>query len=176
MDETTGLEPTSALGKMRRDIEALFLAQVWTTRYVARIVGIYGPGRTLFNYIKSGRYKLVDGGQKRTNRVHVDDIVQSIWAIMHQASFDARVYNICDGHPITVRELVSFLVSNTSLEWPDEVDMETYASTRAPSVVARWKNSYQCDGSRLRDELGVMLLYPTVLDGYQAMLDDGVFG
>lgn len=173
VDEQTALQPNSGLGKMRADLEALFLAQSWTRAFVGRIVGIYGPGRTLVDYIQRGRYQLVDGGQKRTNRIHVDDIVTSIMAMLDHQGHHSRVYNLCDGHPVTVRELVSFLVEHTSLSWPEEVDMETYASSRPASVVARWKNSYLCRNDRLIHELGVTLKYPTVLDGYLAMIETG---
>ena len=171
VDEQTPPQPNAALGKMRAELEALFLSQSWTRAFVGRIVGIYGPGRTLVDYLQRGRYQLVDGGQKRTNRIHVDDIVTSIMAMLEHQEHRSRVYNLCDGHPVTVRELVAFLVEHTSLTWPEEVDMETYASTRPASVVARWKNSYLCRNDRLVHELGVTLQYPTVLDGYRAMIE-----
>ena len=173
--EDTPLAPTSALGRMRRDIEQAFMSCEWARVTVARIVGIYGPGRTLFEYTQRGRYTLVDGGTKRTNRVHVEDIVQSIWAMIQRQGPSPRVFNVCDGHPVMVRDLVSFLVEHTSMPWPEEVSLEDYASTRDPNVVARWTNEYVCDSSRLTQELGVELLYPNALEGYRALLQQGAF-
>lgn len=175
VDEETALKPTSALGRMRGDIERAFMACTWTKVSIARIVGIYGPNRTLFEYTQRGKYQLVDGGKKKTNRVHVEDIVQVVWAMIHRQGPSPRIFNVCDGHPVTVRDLVSFLVEHTSMPWPNEISMQAYAKTRDPSVVARWKNGYVCDARRMVHELGITVRYPSALDGYRAMLEQGVF-
>jgi nucleoside-diphosphate-sugar epimerase len=176
VDENTGRAPTSAYGKMRRDIEDHVLGYGRELPVnVARLVGIYGPGRTILQYVESGRYKLVDGGKKPTNRIHVDDIVRALLAMIERGAKGARVYNVCDGDPHTVAELIDFLVDRLGIDRPEEVSLEEYAKTRGPNVAARWKNTYRCKGDRLVDELGVELRFPNVLEGYRAIfgLDDG---
>ncbi|WP_168210821.1 SDR family oxidoreductase [Persicimonas caeni] len=177
VDEGTPRAPTSPYGKMRRDIENQVLDYDRDMAVnIARLVGIYGPGRTILEYIKSGRYKLVDGGKKPTNRVHVYDIAQSILAMIERGPQGGRVYNVSDGDPRTVAELVDFLVDRLGVERPEEVSFEQYAKTRGPNVAARWKNTYRCSNNRLVDELGVSLRYPNVLEGYRAIFGLGEEG
>ena len=170
LDENTLRAPTSPYGKMRRDIEnhVLDFGGEFSVN-VARLVGIYGPGRTILEYVKSGRYKLVDGGKKPTNRIHVFDIAQSLLAMIERGPKGARVYNLCDGDPRTVAELIDFLVDRLGIERPDEVSFEQYAKTRGPNVAARWKNTYRCSSNRLVDELEVELRYQNAIEGYRAI-------
>ena len=114
---------------------------------------------------------MVDGGEKPTNRVHIEDIAQSVLAMIERAPRGSRIYNVCDGHPHTVRELVDFLVDELDVERPEEVTLEEYARRRGPNVAARWKTMYRCDNQRLLDDLGVQLRYPDAIDGYKAIFD-----
>lgn len=170
VDETAPTDPASPYGRMREDIEDYLLgARVDFPVNVARLVGIYGPGRTILDYVESGRYKLVDGGVKPTNRIHVDDIVRSVLALVERGPDASRVYNICDGNPLRVVDLVDFLVEHLGVERPEVVSLEEYAKLRGPNVAARWKNMYRCKNERLTEELGVEIEYPNALDGYRAI-------
>ncbi len=174
VDEESERRPESALGKMRRDLEDYVLTTFasrapHSALNVARIVGIYGPGRTLLEYIQRGRYKLVDGGEKITNRVHVDDIVRALLAMMEHGKPGAQVYNVSDGHPLSVRELVDFLVENQGITRPEEVSLEEYAESRGPNVASRWKTTYCCKNNKLRDTLGWEPQYKTALEGLAAI-------
>jgi nucleoside-diphosphate-sugar epimerase len=172
VDETTSTDPASPYGRMREDIEEFLLgAKVPFPVNVARLVGIYGPDRTIVDYIESGRYKLVDGGVKPTNRIHVDDIVESVLKMVESDSTQSRIYNVCDGHPLRVVDLVDFLVDHLDIERPDEMSLEDYARLRGPNVAARWKNMYRCKNERLTEELGVELKYPDARAGYRAIFD-----
>jgi nucleoside-diphosphate-sugar epimerase len=167
VDEETETSPTSPYGKMRRDIEEHVLGRSEAIDVnVARLVGIYGPGRTMLNYMKSGRYKLVDGGRKPSNRIHVDDIVQSVVAMVERAPDGGRLYNVSDGHPRRVAEVVDWLVEHCDIDRPEEISLEEYRRQRGENAAARWENTYRVSNDRLTDELDVELRYPDVLDGY----------
>lgn len=173
IDEETDTEPTAPNGRMRRDIERCVLDDERSIdTNVARLVGIYGPGRTLFKYIESGRYQLVDGGEKPTNRVHVDDIVRSVLAMIDEAPSGARLYNVSDGNPKTVAHVVEWMVDRLGIERPDQISLDEYADKRGPDAVARWKNTYRVQNQRLVDELGVRMEYPDVFAGYTALFED----
>ena len=164
VDETTEVEPASPYGRMRSDIEVFLMNQdVSFPVNIARLVGIYGPGRTIVDYIESGRYKLVDGGEKPTNRIHVEDIVRALLALVERGPEQSRVYNVSDGQPLRVVELVDFLVEHLDLERPKEVSLDEYAQRRGPNVAARWKNMYRCKNERLLEELDVELAYPDAM-------------
>lgn len=173
VDEETATNPSSPNGKMRRDIEEHVLSRGdELNTYVARLVGIYGPGRTMLDYVASGRYKLVDGGTKPTNRVHVDDIVGSILAVIDRAPSGSRLYNVSDGNPKTVAEVVDWLVEHQGIERPSEVSLEEYRRERGENAAARWENTYRVSNQRLVEELGVEFEYSDVFEGYEAIFGE----
>lgn len=173
VDEETAAEPTAPNGKMREDIERFVLDDDRSIdTNVARLVGIYGPGRTLFKYIESGRYQLVDGGEKPTNRVHVDDIVRSVLTMIDEAPSGTRLYNVSDGNPKTVAHVVEWMVDRLGIERPDQISLDEYADKRGRDAVARWKNTYRVQNQRLVDELGIRMKYPDVFAGYTALFED----
>lgn len=173
VDENTSLRPTSPVGKMRADIEShLMNRNSIGAVTIARLAGIYGPGRTLLDYIQSGRYSLVNGGKKVTNRIHVHDIARAILAIIDQAPQNPRVYNLTDGHPQTVRDLIEFITSETDIDPPPEESLEEYARRKGPNSLARWKNSIRVRNDRLRQELDLQPEYPDVFSGYKALLEE----
>lgn len=173
VDETTPTAPTSPMGKMRRDIEEHVLERdTALAMNVARLVGIYGPGRTMADYIERGFYRLVDGGEKPSNRIHVDDIVGGLMALIERGPDEARLYNFSDGHPRSVADVVDWLVERLGLERPESVSMEEYARERSENAVARWRNTYRVDNHRLVDELDYEFEYPDVFAGLESIYAD----
>jgi nucleoside-diphosphate-sugar epimerase len=155
---------------MRRDIEEAVLdydGEITTN--VGRLVGIYGPGRTLARFIESGRYRVVNR-EKPTNRIHVDDIVAAIMAMIEEGGDENRLYNVSDGSPQRVADVVDWLVDRYDLSEPDEISLEAYAEQRSEDAVARWANTYRVSNQRLVEELGVDLAYKDVYEGYRDLL------
>ena len=173
VDESTKCHPSSDYGKMRYDIESYLMeAETDFPITIARLVGIYGPGRTLIDAIKQGRYTLVDGGKKITNRVHVHDIARALLAIIERGPDSHRVFNITDGHPQHVRDLVEFICDEAGLETPIVESLDEFARRRkSANAVARWKKQIRVLNERLRRELDLELVYPDVFSGYRAILE-----
>ncbi len=173
IDENSTRSPMSDLGKMRVDIEDAVLANLdgFSGSYVARLVGIYGPGRTLADYLRRGVYT-VARPEKVTNRVHVDDIVSATFAILRAAAPASRVFDVTDGSPQTVSDMVALLVDELGLEPPPTTTVEEVAK-RSASAAARWRSEYRCRGARLRDELGWAPSFADALTGYRAMIAAG---
>lgn len=169
IDEESERRPTSPVGIMRRDIEDCVLGFEGLPTDVVRIVGIYGPGRTLDRYIARGRYKLVGGGEKLTNRIHVDDLTRIILAVIEKGPVEPRAYIAADGNPRRVVELVDWMVENLGIERPDEVSLAEYRSQRGENAAARWENTYLARNTRVIEELSVHLHYPDVICGYEAI-------
>lgn len=170
VDESAERAPTSPYGKMRKDIEDAVLG--WDGKmktFVCRSVGIYGPGRTLDRYIESGRYRLVDGGTKPGNRVHVDDLAGICFAIASGEFDEPRDFIATDGAPIRICDLVDWLVEKRGIERPEEISLEAYAEERGPNSVARWANVSRFRSSRLEDPLGYELRHPNAIEGYRSV-------
>lgn len=176
VDESAVPRPDSPLGRARLEAERSVLAGGWTwdarTR-IGRIAGIYGPGRTMRESIAEGRYRLVEGLDAWSNRIHVDDLVTGLIAIWRRGS-NGRVYNLADALPHRssdyarlVARLCGLELRTTSLE---EAEREWGADR-----LARKRGSKRVSNRRLRKELEVELRYPTFREGVPAALrEEGV--
>jgi nucleoside-diphosphate-sugar epimerase len=171
VDEEAECRPKSPVGKMRLDIEEAVLShRPEMNTSVSRLSGIYGPGRTMLSLFESGRYKLVDGGEKPTNRIHVSDIVSGLFRLFSEKPEDEHIFNFSDGNPKTSRELAEFLSEVAGVPMPDEIPMEEYAKERSETSVARWRDTYRISNKRLRESLGLDLEYEDVFEGYKDLL------
>lgn len=169
VDEDSERKPTSPFGIMRRDIEDLVLSKPFG--YVVRIVGIYGPGRTLIEAFERGRYRLVNDGEKISNRVHVDDLARVVLAVAEQQP-EEKTFIACDGSPVSVKSLVDWLVEHQGVTPPDSVSLEAYERQRGKNNADRWRNTIRCRNERVRDVLGLTPRYPDVLAGYRSIFEN----
>ncbi len=174
VDEHTPLQPQSPYGMMRRDIEAYLLQRRGLLDVtVARLVGIYGPGRSLIDRMRSGRFRLVDGGQKISNRVHVHDIARALRAILTAQDTPKSLYNITDGHPQPLRDLVDFICANSDIPFPPEETLDEYAQrTQNPNATARWQTRIRVRNDRLRRDFDFSFRFPDAFAGYASILND----
>lgn len=172
VDETSERRPLSPDGIARVAIEDA-LTEANVDALIIRIVAIYGPGRTIDKFIASGRYILVDGGAKLTNRIHVDDLAEVCLRAIERAPRGPRAYIASDGTPIRVGDLVQWVVDNTGTPAPPAMTMAEYRAERGDAAAERWASSYTASNARMLEELQVELKYPTVIDGYRAILGDG---
>jgi nucleoside-diphosphate-sugar epimerase len=174
VDEDAPCHPISPYGHMRLDIERHLMDQPPgdTDLYVARLVGIYGPGRTILDSIRAGHYRVVDP-DKITNRIHVEDIAQALLAMIHRSAGSPqghRLYNVCDGNPVTVGALLAMLQEEFGVVPPPTETIEQTRQRAGVNSAARWEASYRASNQRLLSELGLTLRYPNALDGYRAIL------
>ena len=133
IDGHTPVSPLSARGQRRLDAElAVRIACADLSRECAilRLPGIYGPGRTLLPRMKSGDYRLVGGGHRRSNRVHVDDAAAAVLALLSADSFTQPAYVAADDGLYTSRSLARALCDATGLPMPPDVALDEIPEAR----------------------------------------------
>jgi len=77
VDEESLLAPTGARGRRRVDAEAAWRAfgeEAGAPVHVFRLAGIYGPGRSALDTVKSGQARRIVKPGQVFSRIHVDDI------------------------------------------------------------------------------------------------------
>ena len=97
--EDSPATPDRETGKLLLEAENLTLASGGT---VARLAGIYGPGRSvILKKFLAGEAIIEDDGRRFLNQIHRDDAAR---AILHLATSRARgIFNISDSTPLTQR-------------------------------------------------------------------------
>lgn len=171
VDETEEPRPDSGTGRARLTAERTVLEKGWSRDArprIARVAGIYGPGRTLRDRIREGRYRLLEDADAATNRIHVEDLVAGLVAVWRQGR-NGRIYNLADGHPLPSSEYALITADHLGVDLPTisvREARERYSSSR----LARKLGSKRVENRRLREELGVELRYPSVREGLPAAL------
>ncbi len=170
VDETTPLRPASERGRRRAAAEARWLElgrSAGVPVHAFRLAGIYGPGRSPIDQLRAGTARRIRKEGQVFGRIHVDDIVATLCASMAQPNPGA-IYNLTDDEPAPSDEVVEFSAQLMGIDPPPLVPFdEAEMSAMARSFYAESK---RVSNSRIKDELGVSLMYPNFRVGLQALL------
>lgn len=178
VDETSPCEPERENGQICLEAEHLFEKQGLSSpqehqnsasAVILRLAGIYGPGRLLarMEQIKAGE-PLLGRPDAYLNLIHVTDIVNTILKCDTDIHLESH-YLVSDSHPMTRQEYYETLAQILDAPIPrfamiaqDQPVMKsnrTYSTERAAGLNKR------CSNQRLRETLGVDLVYPTIKEG-----------
>jgi len=136
--------------------------------HIFRLAGIYGPGRSALETVKSGRARRVIKPGQMFGRIHVDDIAQALLASIDRPNPGA-IYNVADDEPAPPQDVITYAAELLGVEPPPEVPFdEAQLSDAARSFYA---DNRRVANDRIRNELGVELLYPNYRDGLRALFE-----
>lgn len=123
VDESSSTIPISESGKRRLYCEELYRASSLQTTCF-RLSGIYGPGRGLRPRLEQGNYRLVEGHDNWSNRIHVEDIAGVLMAALEHGAELPEVINLTDDEPALMSEVVEFYCENWGLELPQKISRQ----------------------------------------------------
>ncbi len=93
---------------------------------VARLAGIYGPGRSaLLRKFLHQQAILEDGGGKWINQIHRDDAASAIVHLITMPDRRAALFNVCDNEPLTQHRIYEGLASYFSRPIPPHGPRDT---------------------------------------------------
>lgn len=167
VDESAALAPATKRGQWRVDAEAAWADIPGLPLHIFRLAGIYGPGRGPFAKVRSGTARRIIKEGQVFSRIHVDDIAQVVAASITQPNPGA-VYNVCDNDPAPPQDVIGHAAALLGLPMPPALDFETAEMT--PMARSFYAESKRVKNDRIKDELGVELLYPTYREGLAALL------
>lgn len=187
LTETSPLKPAYGLGKITVDAEKL--ARESVPSIAVRVPIVYGPGRDSIAALGEGRLRLLNGGENWTSRIHVQDLVTTLIAVMERGS-PGSVYLAADDLPVIQRDFFKELCAVTGAAMPLNLEvnaarafgvfgraMNSLAGERqyslSENVIGLLSGNYFCVNDRIKNELGVTLKYPTFREGYKEILKGG---
>ncbi len=112
--------------------------------------------------------RIIKAGQV-FGRIHVDDIAQVLEASIRHPNPGAA-YNICDDNPCPPQDVIAHAARLLGLPEPPEVAFED--ADLGPMARSFYSESKRTRNARIKDELGVRLLYPDYPQGLAALLRD----
>jgi nucleoside-diphosphate-sugar epimerase len=105
VNEDSPAEPPRETGQILRGTEELVLAR---GGIVARLAGIYGPGRSvLLRKFFSGEAVIEGDGGRVVNQVHRDDIASALRVLIEEGA--TGIFNVSDDAPMPQREIYAWL-------------------------------------------------------------------
>lgn len=174
VDETTPPAPGS-----QRSIWRLAAEHAWQrfahergiTLQIFRLAGIYGPGRNQFEKLRAGRERRIYKSGQVFNRIHVEDIAQTVIAGIAAGTAASGVFNVTDDEPAPPQDVIAYAAELLGMEPPPLIDWrEAGMSPMAQSFYAENK---RVRNARIKAALGIELRYPTYREGLKALIDDG---
>ena len=159
VNESTPSNPRNPLAEARFATEAGY-QESGVNVTVVRIPAIYGPGRGLGIALQHGSMKLIEDGERWTNRVHVEDLVGFLSSMLSAADLPALLC-VGDAKPALQKEVVRFYAERFQLPMPGTISVE---QARAAGLYTQLANQ-RIDSSRARSLLGLALKFPSYREG-----------
>jgi nucleoside-diphosphate-sugar epimerase len=170
VDETTLPAPLSPRSRARLAAERGWQdlgARVGCPVAILRLAGIYGPGRNALIKLAEGRAKRIVSPRQVFNRIHVADVAQAIDAALAQGA--DGIFNVADEEPCAGADIIVFAAGLMGIEPPPAIKLceaQTFLSARARSF---YSESKRVQPAKLKQQLGVQLIYPTYRHGLRAL-------
>lgn len=175
--ETETPRPGSVRGQRRLAAENAWIETfdgTDTAAQIFRLSGIYGPGaRNALAQVKAGTARIIDKPGQVFNRIHVDDIGSILIASMARAH-PGRVYNVADTEACPSGDVIRHACALLGVEPPAPIEFDT--ATLSAMARSFYSECKRLDTTRLTEELGVALAYPTYREGLAAIMADRRFG
>jgi nucleoside-diphosphate-sugar epimerase len=171
VDETSPVNPSSDRSRRRAEAEARWLALAHdhgVPVHIFRLAGIYGPGRSALDQVWAGRARRIEKPGHVFSRTHVDDIVRVLGASMEKPN-PGGIYNVADDEPASAADVTQFACELLDVEPPPPVPFTDAAKEMSEIGLSFWRDNRLINNSRIKDELGVKLLYPNYREGLRAV-------
>jgi nucleoside-diphosphate-sugar epimerase len=172
VDETSELMPSGERGRRRLEAERGWLG-LWRSCQIPvhlfRLAGIYGPGRSALDTVRSGTAKRVIKPGQVFSRTHVADIA-AVLAASIAKPHPGAAYNVCDDDPAPPAEVIEYACRLLNVEPPPAIPFEDAALS--PMARSFYDDNKRVRNDRIKSELGVRLAYPSYRDGLKALLTE----
>jgi nucleoside-diphosphate-sugar epimerase len=159
VNEESPAEPTHESGRTLRQTEE-FVRQ--NGGMIARLAGIYGPGRSaLLRKFLSGEARIEGDGGRFINQAHRDDIAAALFLLStlpNEQRKSGLIVNVVDNEPITQRACYEWLADKLGRPIPP---------TASPNPKRKRGASNKRVGNRRLRALGWALQFPTFAIGME---------
>lgn len=176
VNEETPPKATTSRARRRLDAENLLLA--WgrdrgVKTVILRVAGIYGANRLPLNRLSERAPVLRSEESPFSNRIHADDLARLCLAAADKGE-DGEIINICDGETSTMTDYFNAVADTFALPHPPQVTMAEARESMPPLLLSYFSESRRIDNRRMRERLGLNLLYPDLASGLAACKEEQV--
>ena len=165
IDETRVVAPHNQRATRRVDAEQLWRG--WGRRgatvSILRVPGIYAADRLPLKRLAQGTPALRTEDDVYTNHIHADDLARIIVRAL-QRGRPGRVYHTVDDSELKMADYFDAVADAHGLARPPRLARAALRDVVSPMLLSFMSESRRMENRRIKDELGVRLLYACVAD------------
>ena len=136
---------------------------------VFRLPGIYGPGRSAFDRVRSGQANRIDLPEQVFSRVHVDDIGSGVIAGIYLGlEAPAGSYNLSDDLPASQNAVIEHACRLLGVAPPPMQSLEE--ANLSPMALGFYAENRRVANGKAKRVLRWEPIYPTYREGLSALL------
>lgn len=167
--------PNPQADRARRRLAAETVLRRWSETsgvpiVILRVPGIYGRGYLPEKRLRAGEPVLREEESPFSNRIHADDLARVCFIAGHHDN-PGILYNVSDGHPTTMTDFFYRVADMLGIPRPPAITLEQARQQLGEGMLSYLAESKRIDNRRLREELGVELMYPDLAAGLPSCFD-----
>ena len=134
---------------------------------IFRLPGIYGPGRSTFDAIKTNKVRVILKKNQVFSRIHVADITNAIIYLLQNKNLLEfhRIINIADDEPCSQIEVIQYCYDLLGLKMPEPILFEDAKEELSPMAQSFWTENRRVSNKLLCETLGYKLIYKNYKKG-----------
>lgn len=169
--ETHTLNAQTARAQRRVDAENKIRS--WGKRtgvraIILRVPGIYAADRLPLHRLQQGTPAIVAAEDSYTNHIHADDLARIVIAALRHAKPN-RVYHTSDDSELKMGDYFDSVADAFGLPHVPRISREQAQQTLPNTLLSFINESRRLTNTRMKHELKIMLLYPTVADALKTI-------
>ena len=128
---------------------------------IFRLPGIYGPGRSTFEAIRTNKIRVISKKNQVFSRIHVADITNAIiYLLQNKNSLKFhQIINIADDEPCSQIDVIQYCYDLLSLQMPKPISFEDAKEKLSPIAQSFWMENRRVSNKLLCATLGYKLIY-----------------
>jgi len=128
---------------------------------IFRLPGIYGPGRSTFDAIRTKKIRVIFKKNQVFSRIHVADITNAIiYLLQNKNSLKFhKIINIADDQPCSQIEVIEYCYDLLGLKMPKPILFEEAKRELSPIAQSFWMENRKVSNKLLCETLGYKLIY-----------------
>ena len=136
---------------------------------------IYGPGGLfrdyMYEWIKTGQYRIIGSGNNYIPRVHVDDCAQAYVHVLEKMPVGEK-FIIADDGPCTLKEFTYFIADSMDVPHPKTAPGFLTRLIMGKMLHETVTMNCRVSNEKAKNELGWKLNYPTYREGIPAAIEE----
>jgi len=172
VDEDTPPAPSQMRGNRRLAAETAWCVFAGSRAVdVFRLAGIYGPGRSAFDALRSGQARRIVKAGHEFGRIHRDDIAAAVLAAMQQDRVPGRrILNLADDTPADTATVIEEAARLLGVPPPPAIAFAEAAAAMGPIARSFWEENRKVASRKTQSMLGLAWRYPSYREGLRAIL------